>query len=246
MAMESVVNVGVGIAAAAARRVPAGGGRVRPPSRGGFAFLSMPSAPQGVAAGLKRLTDLGVGGSLILTLAPAMLVIALIIRLKSPGPILVRQERFGRDLRPFSMLKFRSMVDGAESMLGELSHLNEAGGPLFKIRKDPRLTPVGAVLRRFSLDELPQLVNVLRGEMSLVGPRPPLPPEVEADYLRQRTRLRFPPGMTGLWQVSGRSELRYEAMIGLDYTYMRGWSPLQDIRILLRTVPAVISGKGAC
>jgi lipopolysaccharide/colanic/teichoic acid biosynthesis glycosyltransferase len=183
---------------------------------------------------------------LILALAPAMLVIALIIRLKSPGPILVRQERFGRDLRPFSMLKFRSMVDGAEGMLGELSHLNEAGGPLFKIRKDPRLTPVGAILRRFSLDELPQLVNVLRGEMSLVGPRPPLPPEVEADYLRQRTRLRFPPGMTGLWQVSGRSELRYEAMIGLDYTYMRGWSPLQDIRILLRTVPAVITGKGAC
>lgn len=183
---------------------------------------------------------------MFICLAPAMLVIGLVIRAKSPGPILVRQERLGRDLQPFSMLKFRSMVDGADEMQAELSHLNEAGGPLFKIRNDPRLTPVGAILRRFSLDELPQLVNVLRGEMSLVGPRPPLPHEVDADFLRQRTRLRFPPGMTGLWQVSGRSELPYEAMVGLDFTYMRGWSPLQDIRILLHTIPAVITGKGAC
>ena len=183
---------------------------------------------------------------MFLGVAPAMLVIALVIRLTSPGPILVKQERLGRDLQPFSMLKFRSMVDGADGMVGDLYHLNEAGGPLFKIRKDPRLTPVGAILRRFSLDELPPLINVLRGEMSLVGPRPPFPTEVEADYLRQRTRLRFPPGMTGLWQVSGRSELSYEAMVGLDFTYMRGWSPLQDIGILLRTVPAVLTGKGAC
>ncbi len=240
MAIEHVVDVGVGVAPAPARRA------FRPASRSGFAFLSQPAPPQGVEAGLKRLIDLAVGGSLVLAFGPAMLVIALVIRLKSPGPILVKQERLGRDLQPFSMLKFRSMVDGADGMQGDLEHLNEAGGPLFKIRHDPRLTPVGKVLRRFSLDELPQLVNVLRGEMSLVGPRPPLPPEVAADFLRQRTRLRFPPGMTGLWQVSGRSALPYEAMIGLDFTYMRGWSPLQDIGILLRTVPAVITGKGAC
>ena len=131
-------------------------------------------------------------------------------------------------------------------MRESLLHLNEAQGPTFKIKNDPRLTRVGTFLRRSSLDELPQLWNVAVGDMSLVGPRPPFAHEVEHDLLRQRARLRVPPGMTGLWQVSGRSNLNYEAMVRLDLRYVRGWSFLNDLRILLKTIPVVITGKGAC
>jgi len=212
----------------------------------GFVFQILPAPPAGAAAHLKRSLDVGVALGLLVVTAPVLAVVALLVRLDSAGPVVLRQERVGRDLRRFQMLKFRSMVPGAERLQESVQHLNEANGPLFKIREDPRTTAVGRVLRRFSLDELPQLVNVVRGEMSLVGPRPPFQNEVDEDQVRQRLRLRFTPGMTGLWQVSGRSELPYESMLELDFAYMRRWSPSTDLKILLRTLPAVIRGRGAC
>ena len=153
--------------------------------------------------------------------------------------------RVGKDGRHFSMLKFRSMGVGADSRLAELAGQNEASGPLFKIKADPRVTRVGRVLRRYSLDELPQLFNVLGGDMSLVGPRPPLPAEVAEYEEWQLGRLRAVPGLTGLWQVSGRSEVPFHDMVRLDLHYIRNWSLALDFEILLRTVPAVISSRGA-
>jgi lipopolysaccharide/colanic/teichoic acid biosynthesis glycosyltransferase len=145
----------------------------------------------------------------------------------------------------FEMLKFRSMYQGADNMVELLRDRNEASGPLFKIRKDPRVTPIGKFLRRFSLDELPQLINVMRGEMSLVGPRPPLPSEVDKYEAWQLGRLQALPGMTGLWQVSGRSEVPFNDMIRLDLHYVRNWSFGLDLEIMLRTIPAVVSKRGA-
>jgi lipopolysaccharide/colanic/teichoic acid biosynthesis glycosyltransferase len=193
----------------------------------------------------KRALDVSIAVALLVIVAPVAATIALLIRLTSPGPIFIRQERVGKHLRPFFMFKFRSMVVDAEIRREDLLHLNEADGPIFKIKRDPRITRVGAFLRRSSLDELPQLVNVLRGEMSIVGPRPPFPGEVEKDRFRQSQRLRCVPGMTGIWQVSGRSDLGYEAMVQMDLRYLREASVRTDLAILLRTVPAVLSGKGA-
>ena len=212
----------------------------------GLVFQLEPASPGGAKAWLKRALDVTAAACLLVLSAPILGVIALLIRAGSPGPVVLRQERVGRDLMPFQMLKFRSMVSGADRMRDSIQHLNEANGPLFKIRQDPRTTGVGKLLRRFSLDELPQLVNVIRGEMSLVGPRPPFQSEVDEDHLRQRLRLRFTPGMTGLWQVSGRSELPYESMLELDFAYMRRWSLYTDLKILAMTLPAVIRGRGAC
>ena len=212
----------------------------------GVVFLPSGEAPRGVGAACKRVLDFAVAGALLVALVPVFLVTAVMVRFDSAGPVLIGQDRIGRGLRPFRIYKFRSMVADAEQMRESLLHLNEAQGPTFKIRNDPRLTRIGSFLRRSSLDELPQLWNVLRGDMSLVGPRPPFAHEVEHDLLRQRARLRFPPGMTGLWQVCGRSNLTYEAMVRLDLRYVRGWSFLSDLRILLRTIPVVITGKGAC
>jgi lipopolysaccharide/colanic/teichoic acid biosynthesis glycosyltransferase len=212
----------------------------------GVVFVPNGQAPRGVDAVSKRALDVAVGATFLVLASPLLLVIAGLVRLDSVGPVLIGQDRVGRGLRVFRIYKFRSMVAGAEEMRESLLHLNEAQGPTFKIRNDPRLTRIGSFLRRSSLDELPQLLNVLRGDMSLVGPRPPFAHEVEHDLLRQRARLRFPPGMTGLWQVSGRSNLNYEAMVRLDLRYVRGWSFLSDLRILLRTIPVVITGKGAC
>ncbi len=177
--------------------------------------------------------------------APLFALIALAIRLDSPGPIIFRQERVGKGGRRFYIYKFRSMREGAEQEKEKLKALNEADGPLFKIRNDPRLTRVGAILRRTSLDELPQLFNVFRGEMSLVGPRPPTPDEVEQYLPWHLQRLAVPPGMTGLWQVSGRSELTFDEMVLLDIYYIEHWSPWLDFAILLRTIPKVILGEGA-
>jgi lipopolysaccharide/colanic/teichoic acid biosynthesis glycosyltransferase len=177
--------------------------------------------------------------------APLMGLICIAIRLDSNGPALIVQERLGRGLRPFRMYKFRSMVDRAESLLPSLLDRNETDGPIFKMRRDPRITRVGRYLRRLSIDELPQLINVLWGEMALVGPRPPFANEVVQDYLRQAIRLQCPPGMTGIWQVSGRSGLSYDMMIGLDLGYALHWSMGRDIAILLRTFPAVVMGRGA-
>jgi lipopolysaccharide/colanic/teichoic acid biosynthesis glycosyltransferase len=215
------------------------------PTRGlMFQVLLLP--PAGPAASVKRWLDVAGAAGILLILAPVLALIAVLVRIDSPGGVILRQDRIGRDLRPFQMLKFRSMVRDADLMLASLQHMNQANGPLFKIRDDPRMTRVGRVLRRFSLDELPQLVNVVRGDMSLVGPRPPFHGEVALDHLRQRLRLRFTPGMTGLWQVSGRSDLPYEEMLQLDFKYMRTWSPLLDLKILWRTLPAVMGGQGAC
>ncbi len=194
---------------------------------------------------VKRAVDI-VGASLgLLLLSPLLLLIALAIKLDSPGPILVEQVRIGRFGRPFKFYKFRSMYEKADQDLPKLLDQNEADGPIFKMRNDPRRTRVGRWLRRFSLDELPQLFNVLRGEMSLIGPRPPFPHEVERYQEWHRRRLEVPPGITGLWQVSGRSELPFDEMALLDIWYIENWSLGLDLKIALRTIPAIVFGSGA-
>jgi exopolysaccharide biosynthesis polyprenyl glycosylphosphotransferase len=194
---------------------------------------------------LKRIMDVAVSTVLLICLSPLMGLVALAIRLDSPGPVLFRQQRVGRNGAPFTLLKFRSMRVGAEEQLDEVIALNEASGPIFKVRNDPRMTRVGRFLRRTSIDELPQMINVLRGEMSWVGPRPPIPQEVEKYEDWHRRRLEVSPGITGLWQVSGRSEIPFDEMVMLDIYYIENWSLGMDIRILLRTVPAVLTGGGA-
>jgi len=195
---------------------------------------------------LKGLMDRAVAVVLLVVLAPLMLFIATLVRTTSTGPALFRQRRVGRGGQEFTCLKFRTMTADAEARRAELVHLNErADGLLFKIRHDPRITRIGAVLRKYSLDELPQLVNVVAGDMSLVGPRPPLPQEVAAYDDALRRRLLVKPGLTGLWQVSGRSELPWEEAVRLDLSYVDNWSPALDARILLRTVSAVLKGTGA-
>ncbi|MBI3361410.1 MAG: sugar transferase [Chloroflexi bacterium] len=193
----------------------------------------------------KRALDLAIA---LFGLIPAALIgiaIAITVKLESPGPILFRQKRIGMGGKPFSITKFRSMKAGAEEAQAALAAHNEATAPLFKIRDDPRLTRLGGFLRKSSLDELPQLINVLRGEMSLVGPRPNLPSEVEQYQPWQVQRLEVPPGITGLWQVSGRSDLSFDEMCLLDIYYIENWSLKLDLMILLRTVPRVLWGNGA-
>ncbi|AUG76354.1 exopolysaccharide biosynthesis polyprenyl glycosylphosphotransferase [Kitasatospora sp. MMS16-BH015] len=182
----------------------------------------------------------------LLMLTPLLLVLALLVRLSSPGPAFFRQRRVGLDGEPFTMLKFRTMLHNAESLRSELAELNlNTDGPLFKMRQDPRTTTVGRFLRRYSLDELPQLFNVLAGHMSLVGPRPPLPEEtLDYDEVTRR-RLLVKPGLTGLWQVSGRSDLPWHEAVRLDLSYVDNWSHSLDALILLRTTSAVARGKGA-
>ncbi len=194
----------------------------------------------------KRAIDV-VGACLGLVLAtPIMLVIAVGLRLSSRGPIIFMQERCGLGGRRFRFFKFRTMVEDAEDQRALLTHLNEMRGPVFKISRDPRITRLGAILRKTSLDELPQLWNVLRGEMSLVGPRPPVPDEVASYDSRQRQRLAVVPGITGLWQVSGRSTINdFETWLELDLAYVRRWSLWLDFRILAKTVIVVISARGA-
>jgi exopolysaccharide biosynthesis polyprenyl glycosylphosphotransferase len=186
-------------------------------------------------------------GSLLLMIvfSPIWLAAALLVRVTSPGPVLFTQTRLGKGGRPFTCLKFRSMVIDAEHQKLTLLHLNEVGGPVFKMHADPRVTPVGRWLRRLSIDELPQLINVLRGEMSLVGPRPSLPAEVAQFTAEQRLRLAVRPGLTGLWQVSGRSQLTFEQWMMLDLEYIERRSILFDTKILLRTIPAVALQRGA-
>ncbi len=201
--------------------------------------------PVAAVSWAKRAVVLTLVGLGLLALAPALALIAIAIKLDSPGPVLYRQQRIGKHGTPFSMLKFRSMCQDAERRQQQLRAHNEATGPLFKMRRDPRVTRVGGLLRRWSLDELPQLVNVLQGEMSLVGPRPPIPSEVEQYEEWQLGRLRAVPGLTGLWQVSGRSEVPFHDMVRLDLHYIRNWSLGLDFEILLRTIPAVLTNRGA-
>ena len=194
---------------------------------------------------VKRAIDIIASATALIALAPLLGLIALAIMLDSPGPVLFRQTRVGKDGKTFTLHKFRSMRVGAEQEQDKLAERNEATGPLFKMRDDPRLTRVGKILRRFSLDELPQLLNVLRGEMSLVGPRPPLPKEVDEYQEWHKKRLEIAPGLTGLWQVSGRSDLTFDEMVLLDIYYIENWSPALDTIITLRTIPRVIFGDGA-
>lgn len=194
---------------------------------------------------VKRLMDLGFGFLLFLISAIPMLIIALLIKLDSPGPILFKQKRIGRYGQEFIAYKFRSMREGADQEQAALNDLNEARGPLFKIRDDPRRTRVGRWIRRMSLDELPQLWNVLRGEMSLVGPRPPMPNEVEQYQEWHKRRLDVRPGITGLAQVSGRSDLTFDETALLDIYYIENWSPWMDLAILLKTIPTVLLARGA-
>jgi exopolysaccharide biosynthesis polyprenyl glycosylphosphotransferase len=194
---------------------------------------------------VKRGMDI-LGGVVGLVLcSPLIGATAVAIRLDSKGPVFFRQERLGERERPFRVVKFRSMRVGAEAEQAQLQALNEADGPLFKIREDPRLTRVGRWIRRASLDELPQFVNVVRGEMSLVGPRPPLASEVAKYQGWQRKRLSVKPGITGLWQVSGRSDLAFDEMCLLDIYYIENWSLWLDVRIILRTIPQFFLGRGA-
>jgi exopolysaccharide biosynthesis polyprenyl glycosylphosphotransferase len=199
----------------------------------------------GKVRAIKRALDIA-GATLGLTLgAPLLGLIAAAIRLDSPGRIIFRQTRVGANGKQFEMYKFRSMVEGAEEELDELRDFNEVEGPIFKMRDDPRVTRVGRILRRFSLDELPQFWNVLRGDMSMVGPRPPLPSEV-AEYMEwHKKRLEVRPGVTGLWQVSGRSLVSFDEQCLLDIYYIENWSLWLDFKILLRTIPHIFFGDGA-
>jgi exopolysaccharide biosynthesis polyprenyl glycosylphosphotransferase len=206
-------------------------------------FTTTPSNPMQLV--VKRAIDLALALFLTLLTLPIQLLAALAIKLTSRGPVFFRQVRCGLNGRHFTLLKFRTMEVDAEGRLPEIAHLNEMSGPVFKAARDPRLTRVGRVLRRLSIDELPQLWNVLGGDMSLVGPRPPLPEEVARYEPWQRRRLSMAPGLTCLWQVSGRSELDFDRWMELDLKYIDTWTPYLDLKILLKTVPAVLSGRGA-
>jgi exopolysaccharide biosynthesis polyprenyl glycosylphosphotransferase len=193
----------------------------------------------------KRALDVvGAAAGLLLT-APVLALIAVAIKLNSSGSMLFRQERVGHEGKPFRMLKFRTMVRDAETLMADLVHQNEVDGPLFKLKNDPRVTRVGHILRRFSLDELPQLWNVLRGDMSLVGPRPALPREITSWGPELHQRLRVKPGITGMWQVNGRSNASFEDYARLDLYYVDNWSLLTDLAIIVKTVVAVLRRHGA-
>jgi len=215
------------------------------PGQGVPLFELRPPVFAGLDWATKRIFDLVVSGALIVFAAPFWAIIALAVKLDSPGPVLYRDRRIGLGEREFGMVKFRSMYVDAAQRQGALEEANEASGPLFKIKDDPRVTRVGRVLRRYSLDELPQLLNVLRGEMSLVGPRPlPLRDFVQLEDWHRKRYLVLP-GMTGLWQVSGRIELTFDDLVRLDFYYLENWSIWLDISILAKTLPAVAARRGA-
>ncbi len=208
-----------------------------------LSFTTTPTNPIQLVA--KRAADLAISFVLFVLTSPIQIAAAIAIKLSSPGPVFFRQVRCGLNGRHFTLIKFRTMQAGAQERLVEISHLNEMSGPVFKASNDPRLTRVGWILRRLSIDELPQLWNVIVGNMSLVGPRPPLPEEVARYEPWQRRRLSMKPGLTCLWQISGRNELDFNRWMELDLKYIDTWSPMLDLKILLKTVPAVLSGRGA-
>jgi lipopolysaccharide/colanic/teichoic acid biosynthesis glycosyltransferase len=193
----------------------------------------------------KRVSDVAISTFLLVALAPVLAAIAVAVKLSSPGRVVFSQMRVGKNGRTFRFYKFRTMVDGAHLLHDRVAHLNECDGPALKIANDPRLHGLGPFLRRTSLDELPQLWNVLRGEMSLVGPRPALPNEVANYALPYFERFEVMPGLTGLWQVSGRATVPFRRWMAMDVWYVRNWSPLVDLWLLARTVPAVLFREGA-
>ena len=194
---------------------------------------------------LKRFMDITVATLILLLVLPVMPVIILLIKLDSPGPVLFRQKRVGKDGREFDFFKFRSMHLGAENIIASLRPLSGVDGPVFKLKEDPRITGTGRFLRRSSLDELPQLLNVLKGDMSVVGPRPNLPSEVSQYLPWQKRRLDVTPGITCYWQIAGRSHIGFQEWMRLDLEYIRSRSLVTDIKIMLKTIPAVIARKGA-
>jgi exopolysaccharide biosynthesis polyprenyl glycosylphosphotransferase len=212
---------------------------------GGAPLLTFSAAPHDeVRLLVKRSTDVVLACSGLILLAPFMLIVAMLIRITSRGPAIFRQVRCGLNGRRFVFYKFRSMCNNAEELKASLEHLNQKS-TAFKIPKDPRLTPVGRWLRKFSIDEWPQLWNVLKGDMSLVGPRPAVPEEVERYQAWQRRRLRMRPGLTCLWALKGRDALDFETWMKMDMQYIDNWSLALDWNILLRTIPRVVIGKGA-
>ena len=213
-------------------------------SEDGYAhFSNAPSKP--VQVWIKRAFDIAASGAALILLSPVLALTALAVKVTSRGPVLFRQQRVGLHGRTFDMLKFRSMVADAEALRARLLAHNEQSGPVFKMKRDPRITGVGRVIRKFSIDELPQLVNVLRGDMSIVGPRPPLASEVAKYEAWQRRRLSVRPGLTCVWQVSGRNEIGFRDWMLLDMRYIDHWSLKQDFELILQTVPVVLTGKGA-
>jgi len=212
-------------------------------SDGYLHYHQVESKPQQMA--LKRLFDIVASAVALWVLLPMLLLVIALLKLTSRGPVFFRQHRVGLHGRVFNMLKFRSMVINAEELKTQLDKLNEQSGPVFKMRRDPRVTAVGRFIRKYSIDELPQLINVLRGDMSVVGPRPPVPSEVANYEAWQRRRLSVRPGLTCIWQVSGRNQISFEQWMYLDMLYIDHWSLAQDFNLIFRTVPAVITGRGA-
>jgi exopolysaccharide biosynthesis polyprenyl glycosylphosphotransferase len=196
-------------------------------------------------AAAKRAMDILLSLAGLIVLSPLFLVVAILVKATSRGEVIFKQTRVGRGGRLFTCYKFRSMCADAEARWNEVNHLNEVSGPVFKMKNDPRLTPVGRFLRKYSLDEMPQLINVLLGDMSIVGPRPPVPREVVQYSQRELGRLAVKPGLTCLWQINGRSNIPFEHWVELDLTYIETMSFWQDILIILKTIPAVLTGRGA-
>jgi len=212
----------------------------------GVPFLTFTTTPSNESQlAVKRMFDVAVSLVMLTCALPALAIAALAIKLSTPGSVLFKQQRIGLNGRIFTLYKFRTMIADAHERREEVRHLNEMSGPVFKAKSDPRVTTIGRFLRRFSLDELPQLWNVLKGDMSLVGPRPPIPEEVGLYQRWHRRRLSMKPGLTCLWQVSGRNNVDFERWMQLDLQYIDNWSPSLDLKILLRTIPAVLSGRGA-
>lgn len=194
---------------------------------------------------IKRAMDIFLGGVTLILLLPLISIAALAVATTSRGGVFFRQTRIGKNGEPFSFVKFRTMVDDADHHKGDLDEQNEANGPIFKIRQDPRITGVGRVMRKLSIDEIPQLLHVISGKMSLVGVRPPLPDEVDQYGEREWLRLAARPGLTCIWQTSGRSDLDFDTWIDMDLEYLENWSLTLDVKLLLKTIPAVLSGRGA-
>ena len=194
---------------------------------------------------VKRVFDFILSLGLLLCLSPVFIAIIILIKRDSPGPVFYYSKRYGRHGQMFNMYKFRSMVANADDLLAKLKDKNEVDGPIFKIKKDPRVTKVGAFLRKYSLDELPQIINVIKGDMSLVGPRPFPIEQVEQEDYRQLKRLNIRPGITGLWQIRGRSDISFDKLLRWDIWYINNWSFSLDLYILVQTIPVVLKGKGA-
>jgi len=212
-----------------------------------FPWLQRPSIPVKPIsyASAKRVLDVTLALLGLLVCAPLLALVALIVRLSSRGPVIFQQTRVGAGGQFFTCYKFRSMFVDAERRRAQLADHNEVSGPVFKIKRDPRMTPAGRILRKLSLDELPQLINVLKGDMSIVGPRPPIPEEVAQYDLREQGRLAVKPGLTCIWQISGRSDLDFARWVELDLEYIEQMSFWKDVSIILRTIPAVLSTRGA-